>query len=469
MYLPLHRLFRRAPLQSTLQRSPRADIGRHSTCRSRACCRQGANRATIAQFPLIEASLAAPSHALAAFRHRDYRWLWCGTFFSTAAQWIQQATLGWVVYELTESPALLGAVLGVRAIPMLLLAPVSGLVADRFDRRRALALSQIAPAGVSIILAALLARNAVEIWHLFAFSLIGSSGTVFERTLRNTLVFDVVPRAEAANAVALNTIAFSVTRTLGPAVAGILIATVGPAWNFAIQGATYAGVAASAMMVRVAPRRAARHGASAWRSMFVGLRFAATHPVVRVIVIVGLVPPLLLIPSFSALMPVFAADVFRTGPEGLGLLLSAVGAGGIVGGGIAAALSRHDRVGSMQSVSLLAFAACLIGFALSPSMAVALVFLVGAGVFEMVLASSTHTSLQMSAPEAMRGQVTSLLPMFPAFISVGSFAAGVGAQLVGPSALVIGFAVLATLVIGLAWSQSKAFRDLRMSKLVAGG
>jgi hypothetical protein len=102
-------------------------------------------------------------------------------------------------------------------------------------------------------------------------------------------------------------------------------------------------------------------------------------------------------------------------------------------------------------------------------MPVAVVFLVGAGIFEMVLASSTHTSLQMSAPEAMRGQVTSLLPMFPAFISVGSFAAGIGAQLLGPAPLVVAFALAAVAVIALAWSQSKAFRDLRMSKLVAGG
>jgi len=357
----------------------------------------------------------------------------------------------------------------VRAIPMLLLAPVSGWVADRFDRRRALAMSQVAPAAVSFMLAALLAFDAVQVWHLFAFSLIGSLGTVFERTLRNTLVFDVVPRVEAANAIALNTIAFSVTRTLGPALAGILIATLGPAWNFVIQGVTYAGVAASVLMIRLKPRSPHERRRTGWRSLFAGFRFAATHPVARVIIIVGMVPPLLLIPSFSALMPVFAADVFRTGPEGLGLMLSAVGAGGIIGGIAAAALSRHDRVGSMQSIALLLFAACLIGFALSPNMPVAVVFLVGAGIFEMVLASSTHTSLQMSAPESMRGQVTSLLPMFPAFISVGSFAAGVGAQVLGPSPLVITFALVAVAVIGLAWSQSKAFRELRMSKLVAGG
>lgn len=405
---------------------------------------------------------------LSALRHRNYRWLWAGTFFSTSAQWIQNATLGWVVYDLTGSAALLGAVMGIRAIPMLVLSPVSGLVADRFDRRKALALSQILPALASLLLAVLIARGAVHVWHLFLFSFLVSTGTVFERTLRNTLVFDVVPRADAANAIALNTIAFSVSRTLGPAFAGFLIAFMGPAWNFAIQGLTYTGVAASVLMIRIAPREARAAAAKGWTSMFTGIRFAATDPIARVIVIIGLVPPLLLIPSFSALMPIFAADIFRTGPEGLGLLLSAVGAGGVIGGVVAASLSRYEHVGRMQALAMAVFVVSIVGFAFSPSMAVAIGCLVGAGIAEMVLASSTHTSLQMSAPEAMRGQVTSLLPMFPAFISLGSFFAGLGAQALGAQAVVIAFAIGATAVTGMAWMKSAAYRRLSLSTLVAG-
>jgi len=351
---------------------------------------------------------------------------------------------------------------------MLLLAPVSGLVAERFDRRRALALSQVLPAAGSLLLAVLLAFGAVEVWQLFVFSLLVSTGTVFERTLRNTLVFDVVPRNEAANAIALNTIAFSVTRTLGPALAGIFIASMGPAWNFAIQGFTYAGVAASVMMIRVPPRSHRPASGKGWQTMFAGFRFAATDPIARVIIVIGLVPPLLLIPSFSALMPIFAADIFKTGPEGLGLLLSAVGAGGIIGGILAASLSRYERVGRMQALAMCAFALCILAFALSPNMVVAIVCLVGAGIAEMVLASSTHTSLQMSAPESMRGQVTSLLPMFPAFIAIGSFNAGLGAQLLGAQMTVVVFALLAAAIMGIAWSRSAAYRTLRMSALVAG-
>lgn len=413
--------------------------------------------------------MAALPPALTALRHRDFRWLWSGTFCSTASQWIQQATLGWVVYDLTGSPALLGAVLGVRAIPMLLLAPISGLVADRVERRRALAISQIVPAVVSFALALALALDALLVWHLFAFSLAVGSGTVFERTLRNTLVFDVVPRAEAANAVALNNVAFSTTRAIGPAIAGVLIAWIGPAWNFALQGVAYVGVAASVLMVTVRPRRTGPPKGSAWRAMAGGIRFAATDPIARMMMILGLVPPLMLIPSFSALMPVFAADILQTGPEGLGLLLSAVGAGGIVGGVVAAALSRYDRIGALQTVSLVVFAGSLIGFALSPTMAWAIGFLAISGIAEMVFATSAHTTLQMSAPEAIRGQVTSLLPMFPAFISVGSFTSGLGAALIGPQAVVVVLALVAAAIALAAWLRSTAFRDLRMSQMITRG
>lgn len=406
--------------------------------------------------------------AFAALRHRDFRWLLTGTCFSTAAQWIQNATIGWVVYDLTASAALTGAVMGVRAIPLVLLAPLSGLVADRFDRRRVLAASQILPAAGSFVVAFLLAYGAAEVWHLFVFALLASLGTVFERTLRDTLVFDVLPRAEAGNGIALNTIAFSAMRTIAPAVAGLLIARFGSAWNFVIQGVTYAGVCASVLMVHARPRAPRPVPRKGWGALFAGFRFAATDPIARVIVVVALIPALLLIPSFSALMPVFAAEVFATGPEGLGMMLSAVGAGGVLGGVLAATLSRHEHVGRLQALATGAFVLCILAFACSPSMAVAIVFLVGAGMAEMVLASSTHTSLQMSAPESMRGQVTALLPMFPAFISIGGFIAGVGAQAMGVQAFVVLNALLAALVMCIAWWRSAAYRAMRMSSLVAG-
>jgi MFS family permease len=408
--------------------------------------------------------------AFTALRHRDFRWLWAGTFCATGGQWIQQATLGWVAYQLTGSGTLLGAVLGMRAIPMLLLAPVSGLVAERYDRRRALAASQLLVCAISLLLATAIALNRLEVWHLFAFTSLAGVGAVFDRTLRSALVFNVVPRTEVAHAVALNSIAFSVMRAIGPGVAGVLIARIGPAWNFALQALLYLAVGMNALMIRAQHEpQQARPRASAWIDLEEGARFVLTDPVARMMVVMGLVPPLLLIPSFSALMPVFAVNVFATGPEGLGLLLSAVGVGGVAGGVLAAWLTQFDRVGLVQSAAVFAFALALTGFALSPTMHVALLFLVAAGTAEMVHATTQVTTLQMSAPPAMRGRVASLLPVFPAFISIGSLTSGTGADLLGPRAIVVALAAAAILVVIGAWLRSRALREVRLSGLVAQG
>jgi predicted MFS family arabinose efflux permease len=193
-----------------------------------------------------------------------------------------------------------------------------------------------------------------------------------------------------------------------------------------------------------------------------------TDPVARVMVVLGLVPPLLLIPCFSALMPVFAADVFRSGPEGLGIMLSAVGDGGIHGGVAAAWVTRFDRSGLLQVFALLAFAVTLFGFAISPSVPVAVFFLVLAGIAEMVHHTMHVTTLQMCAPEHMRGRVASLLPVFPAFISIGALASGVAANAFGAEITVIVFATVSAVVIGVAWARSAALREVTLSRLIAG-
>ncbi len=403
-----------------------------------------------------------------ALRHRDFRRLWAGTFCATGGQWITQATLGWVVYDLTRSGTLLGAVLAMRAIPMLLLAPVSGVVAERFDRRHALAASQVIVVLISFALSAALALEQIRVWHLFVFTVLAGVGMVFDRTLRNALVFSTVPREDVANGVALNSIAFSVMRTVGPAGAGFMIAWVGAAWNFALLGVLYLGVALTALATGTPHEEARRavHG-SAWADMKEGLTFAATDPVTRMMVLLGVLPSLLLIPSFSALMPVFAVNIFSTGPEGLGLLLSAVGAGGVLGGVASVWTSRLERVGLTQVLGLIGFAASLVGFALSPNAAVAAVFLVAAGMAEMIHMTANVTTLQMCAPPELRGRVASLLPMFPALIAVGSFTSGTGADLIGAPALVIALSAVAAGIVGLAWTRSAALRGLRLSRLVA--
>lgn len=390
-----------------------------------------------------------------------------GTFLSTAVQWLQQTTLGWLVYELTGSGAMLGVVLGVRAIPLVLLAPYSGIVAERYDRRRVLMLTQLSFALPAFLIALSLAAGTVATWQLIVFTVLSGITTAFDRTLRNALVFDVLPRTQVANGIALVNVAFGATRAIGPAVAGALIALAGPTWNFVIQGLLSLAVVASLTQLSHRPAAATAHR-PAWVEMQAGLRYGATDPVVRTMLLLSLLATFLLIPSFSALMPMFAADVFRVGPQGLGALLAAVGLGSLLGSALAAYLSRFDRAGALQALALMVFALSIVGFAYSPGMTGALLLLVIGGSAEMLLLTSTATAMQLSAPEDMRGRVASLVSLFPAFISMGMLAAGWAADLLGAPATAVLFALIAIGIGALSWQRSQVLRGLRLSRLVAG-
>jgi MFS family permease len=366
-----------------------------------------------------------------------------------------------VVYEITGSGALLGAVMGARAIPMLLLTPVSGMAADRYDRRRLMQASQALAAAVSLAFGAALALDMVSLWMLFAFTMVMGASNVMDRPARFTTALELVPRELAVNAVALNTIGFSLARVVGPAVAGYIIAALGGAGSFFLQGVLYA--ASGFMVLAVAfPARAARKTErSALGDMLEGLRYAVTDPRTRVLMVVGALPFFLLIPVFGTLYPIYAKDEFAAGPAGLGLLLTAVGVGGTLGGFIANALGRVERQGTLQSAWVVVMAAAIIATAMSPSIPVAMVFGVIGGAAEMAHASSNMAMLQMSAPEAMRGRISSLLMLNPAFISMGAFIAGPLSDVVGVrnASMILGSVAIAT--IALLYLLSPVLRELR--------
>ena len=367
-----------------------------------------------------------------------------------------------MVYEITGSGALLGAVMGARAIPMLLLTPVSGVAADRYDRRRLMQASQGLAAAVSLAFGTALALDIVSLWMLFAFTMLMGASNVMDRPARFSTAFELVPREIAVKAVALNTIGFSLARVVGPAVAGYLIAVFGGAGTFFLQGVLYAAAGAMVLMVTFPPRKQAHpERPSAFRDMAEGLRFALTDPRTRVLLMVGALPFFLMIPVFGTLYPIYAKDEFAAGPTGLGLLLTAVGVGGTLGGFIANALARAERQGLIQSVWVLVMAASIIGVALSPSLAVAVGFSVIGGAAEMAHASSNMAMLQMGAPEAMRGRISSLLMLNPAFISMGAFIAGPLSDAVGVRAASIILAAAAIAAIATLYLVSPTLRGLR--------
>jgi MFS family permease len=369
--------------------------------------------------------------------------------------------MGWVVYEVTGSGTLLGAVLGVRAVPMIALAPLSGVAADRFHRKRMLQASQVLAAAVSAALGAALAAGVVGVWMLFVFTVLMGASNVIDRPARFTSAFDLVPRELAAKAMALNTVGFSLMRVLGPALAGYLIAWAGGAGTFFIIAGLYGASALTAITVAIPPP--ARQGArpSALAEMAEGLRFSMRDRVMRMLLALGALPYLLLVPVWVTLFPIYAKDVFAAGPEGLGVLLTSVGLGGTLGGLIANALGRSERQGVLQAAWIAAMAAAILGIAASPTLASAAAFAFGGGIAEMALTASNMAVLQLSAPEAMRGRIASLMLLYPSMISIGSFLAGPLADALGARGASVALAATALLAIGLLYYSSPVIKEIR--------
>ena len=380
---------------------------------------------------------------------------------SWSSQWIQHAALGWVVYEITGSGTLLGAVMGARAIPMILLAPVSGVAADRYDRRRLMQASQGLAAAVNLSFGAALALGLTNTWMLFAFTILMGVCNVMDRPARFTTAFELVPRELVVKAVSLNTIGFSMARVLGPMLAGYLIAAFGGAGTFFLQGVLYAASGLMVFLVTFPPRLSPEVKKSPWHDMAEGLRFAVSNPRTRVLLAVGFLPFFLLIPVFGTLYPIYAKDQFAAGPMGLGLLLTAVGVGGTLGGFIANALGRAERQGLIQSLWILVMAAAIICVALSPSLPLAIAFSVIGGAAEMAHASSNMAMLQMSAPPEMRGRISSLMMLNPALISLGALVAGPLSDAAGVRNASMILAGAAIVMIAALYLFSAELRELR--------
>jgi len=312
---------------------------------------------------------------------RDFRLLLIGTTLSNAAQWIQQVTLGWLVYDLTSSGTMLGSINLVRSAATLGLAPAAGVAIDRVSRRALMVGVASWLFILSLTFGLLLLAGRVEIWWLFVFTFLGGLAQAVDVPLRQTVVFTLVPRPLAPNAVALVQTGWAVMRSLGPALGGFLILWFGPGGNFLVQAAAYALIALTIARIHLPARSASGAGPAKPGGLADGLRHVLSERGTRAFVLMGWILPLLIIPNFAALPPIYAKEIYSGGPQVLGMLMSAVGVGGIGGGLVTASLDRLERRGLVQLGALLMTSLSLICFAHAGSLMAALPLLALAGFF----------------------------------------------------------------------------------------
>jgi len=396
-------------------------------------------------------------------RHADYRYLWIGTLFMSAEQWIQQVPLGWLLNDLTGSSVLLGMLNGIRALPFLVASPIAGVAADRMDRRRLILTTQYILIITAVSMGLLVASGYLMVWHLFAFTVITGVTWAFVDPVRQSLVPALVPREDLANAVALNSAAFNLTKVIGPSLGGALIVFSGAAGNCFVQSAAYVGVLISVYWMTIPPTPPEARRSSALANLKEGLGYVWSNPAVFALMTAALVPRIFAVP-YQTLMPVFQKDVLQVGPEGLGILLAAPGLGAMMAGLMLATLAnRVRRQGVLMLVSLVALGIFLNLFSWTRSFPLALLSLVAVGACQVFYMATTNTMLQVIVPDHLRGRVMSIYALDRGLMPVGAFMAGVSAHLVGAPATVGGMGLLVILLALLVAWLAPVVRRLGLS------
>jgi MFS family permease len=346
----------------------------------------------------------------AAFRHRNFLVFWIGALLSNTGTWMQNITVPFVVYELTNSAGWVGFAAFMQLMPTVLVGPLAGAVADRFPRRRVLMVTQTFQAGVAVALWAVWAAGVATPAVLVA--LVALNGLIAGLNIPSWQAFvsDLVPRSALLNAVTLNSAQFNASRALGPALGGIVLGTLGPGAAFLVNAGSYAAVLLALAMVRLPAARSRSGQLHVWSQFREGVAYTRRSP--GIMACVGLVSLLgfLGMPVFQ-LAPVFARDVYHVGGGLYGLLAASMGIGAVLGAPIVGAWAPTRRRSRVATGALLLYAAAVTSFGLSPVYWLGFVSLLLVGAAHLTVASVLNTTIQLLVDESMRGRVLSIYLM----------------------------------------------------------
>ena len=364
-----------------------------------------------------------PLSFLSATRHRDFRLFLVGQFVSLCGTWIQTVAQGWLVLELTDSAFAVGLVTALGSLPILLLTLYGGVLADRVNKRRFVLILQSLMAFEGLTLGVLTWLDLVTVHWVMGLAIFFGTLTAFEVPTRQALIADIVPRKDLLNAIALGSSAFNVARVIGPAIAGVLISTVGLAACFLVNAASYLAVIASLLMMttETPPSTSTVPHGEALRE---GFRYIFGNPWPRALITLVAAFAVFGFP-FMTMMPVFARDVLHLDAGGYGAMLSSVGLGAAAAAFFMAAVGSRVPQPLLVLGSAVSFGLILTGAALAPGFRSAAALFTLAGCVMALSGIATNNMLQVQAPDSLRGRVMGfysfvVLGMAP----FGSFQAG---------------------------------------------
>ena len=402
---------------------------------------------------------------LSPLRHRDFALYWVGQCVSQIGTFIEMTATTYLLYAITSSPLLLGLGGLVRGVPILALALFGGALADRIDRKRLLLFTQAAQVVTSLILGTLVATGAIEFWHIYVIGFVNSTLSAFDAPARNSFYPQLIPRADFQNAVTLSSVIFRLSTLLGPAIAGVLIATVGPASPFFVNAASYFAIIFALLAIRTHFAAATGARTSLRSAAWGGIQYALKSPVLPLILVTEMA--LSIFGHNSALITIFARDVLRVGPEGLGLLLSSVGAGAIVGTIVLVGTGDVRAKGALMIASGALYAAGLLGFAVSTAFGVSMAMLFVLGVADAGWGAMRNTIAQLATADSYRGRVMSMITVTSrGLTNVGQIETGAIVAAAGPAVGAAINAVLVGLSVATVALRSPRLRSFRSSARV---
>jgi len=380
---------------------------------------------------------------------------------SVVGTWMQATAQAWLVYRLTGSEILLGLVGFADKVPIFLLGVLGGAAADRFDRHRIVVVTQVASMVQALILGVLVVSGQAQVWHIFALAIVMGTINAFDTPARQALIAAMVEHDALPNALALNSSVFNAARVMGPALAGIVVATVGEGVCFLINALSYVGVIVCLTLMRLPGRRSDGPGVGLLTHLKQGLAYAAGNvPSRALLLLLGAIS--LFGAPYVVLMPIFAGKILGGGAGGLGFLMASSGVGAFLAAVMLARRRSTAGLGRVVAMGAIGFGSGLVALSFSRSYALSSAILVVIGFSLIAEAAATNLLLQSLTPDHLRGRVMSLYTIMLLGMSPwGSLIAGTVAHAVGaPGTVLMGGVVC--MLAGAAF----AFRIPAMRPLV---
>lgn len=361
--------------------------------------------------------------AIRSLKYRNFRFFWAGQIVSQIGNWMQIVAQSWIVYELTDSPLMLSLVNFVALVPVVPISLLAGVLSDRFPRRKIILAAEFVLMAQALIMAILIWLNLIQVWHVMVLSFILGAAAAVEQPARLAFMLDVVGKDDLSNAVGLTSSGNNAAHILGPMLAGVIIASFGEFACFLINGFSYLAVILALFAIRLPNETRKEEFMPVVGSLKDGFSYLKGNKIILGLLFTVSIASFLTIP-YITLMPVYAKDIFRVGPNGLGYLMTAVGVGSIIGAFWVASLRAGSR-GKWLLVANIIGSVCLTIFAFSGAFWISMFLVLLIGASNAIRLALANSLTQLSTSDEYHGRVMSVFNLlFNGMSRVGALAIG---------------------------------------------